>query len=64
MGPKTGSGVRDSPCSHCSESHKKSTLYNCNIYAEGLGQFYEGSLVVASVTLSPYEPKGVGSVGF
>lgn len=29
-------------------------LHNCQIYAEGLNQSHEGSLVVGSVSMSPY----------
>lgn len=38
-------------------------LHNHNIYAEGLGQTHEGSLVVSLVSVSPYEPHLVDSVG-
>ena len=35
-----------------------------NIYEEGLGQSHAGSLVVGSVSVSPYESWLVDSVGF
>jgi hypothetical protein len=42
----------------------KTHLHNCYIYAEGLGQTHAGSLVGGSVSVSPYRPRLVDSVGF
>ena len=39
-------------------------LHKCNICAQGLGESCAGSLVVGSVSVSPYEPKLVDFVGF
>ena len=44
------------------ESHKNSKLYNHNMYAEDLAQTHTGSMSVASVSVSPYEPRLVDSV--
>ena len=52
--PKGSKRVRDSPLLPLLESHRKTKLYNCSIYAEGLGQSHAGSLVVGPVS----EPLG------
>lgn len=39
---KVGKRVGDSPCSHCSESHRNTELHNHSIYSEDLGQIHTG----------------------
>ena len=46
------------------EVHTKVKLHSCAIYAEDLRQCHTGSLVVSSITVSPYVPRFVGCVGF
>jgi hypothetical protein len=62
--PKANNRVRDSLCSHCWESYKKTKVHCCNIYAESLRQSHAGFLVVHSVSMIPYEPRLVDSAGF
>lgn len=38
--PKACKRVRDSP--YCSESHRRTKLHNCNVYAEGLDDLARG----------------------
>lgn len=59
---KAGKRVRESLCSYCYESHKKTKIHNSNIYAEGLGQSHAGFLVVGSVSVRSYENRLVDSV--
>ena len=42
----------------------KTKLYICYICAENLGQSYACSLVGGSVSVRPYRPRLVASVGF
>lgn len=37
---KVGNTVRNSPCFLCSESHTKTKLYSCNIYAESCLSYF------------------------
>jgi hypothetical protein len=62
--PKASNRVRDSPCSHCEESHMRTKLHNCYICPECLGQTCACSLVGGSVSGSPYGSRLVNSVGF
>ena len=63
-GLKVRNWVRHSPCSHCEESHIKNKLHNCYKCAEGLGESHACSLVDLSISMNPYGPKLVDSVGF
>lgn len=40
----------------------KTQLYNHQVYAEDLAQIHTGSVIVASVSVIPYEPCEVDSV--
>lgn len=51
--PEASKRVRDSHCSHCEESHKKTKLQNCNICMVPRSGF----LVVNSVSVSSSEPR-------
>lgn len=52
--------VRDSSCTHCYNSHKMTKLHNFNMYSEDLGQSHADSLVVSTVSVSPYESRLIG----
>ena len=60
-----GKGVSDSP-THTpvvgSRTKKHTKLHNNNIFTEDLAQTLTGSVFVASVSVSPYEPCLVDSV--
>jgi hypothetical protein len=62
--PIAGKRVQDSPNSHSLEPHKETKLHDCNIYVGSLGHTHTGSLMVISVSLSPYEPRAVDSMDF
>ena len=62
--PKANKRLRDTPCSHCCESHKRTKLHNCVIHTEGLGESHTGSLAVDSVSMNPNESMLVNAVGF
>lgn len=55
--PKASKKVGNSPYSHCKESYRSSKLHSCNIYSDCLGQFHTGSLLISSVSVSPYQPR-------
>ena len=62
-GPKTINRVRDSSCSQCQVSNE-TRLYNCNIYAESLGQSHAGSMAVSSLSVIPFGTRFVHFVDF
>lgn len=62
MVPQAEKRVRDCPSFNNEESQKNSRLTTVT-YVEGLGQSLEGSLVVSSVSVSPFDPWFVNCVG-
>lgn len=62
MFPRVGQSTRDSPCSHCQESHKQSELHICYIHAEGLGLFHAGPPAVSPVSMGFHRLRSTVSV--
>lgn len=55
---------KESQTASISTPKRKLSYTKCNMYAEGLGQSYAVSLIVGSISVSPYEQRLVDSVGF
>lgn len=54
---KSRQRVRDRLCSHCFEPHKKTRLYNCNAYSEGLRPVPCRLPGFGLLSVGPYEPR-------